>query len=55
MHRTYADQSDLFRLALVIWIVLIAVEFIHGILRAIFLVPVEGDFRARQIGLFTAY
>ena len=31
---------------------LIAVEFVHGILRAIFLVPVVGDFRARRIGVF---
>jgi len=30
-----------------------AVEFVHGILRAIFLVPVVGYFRARQIGVFT--
>jgi hypothetical protein len=29
------------------------VEVIHGILRTRFLVPVVGDFRARQIGVFT--
>jgi hypothetical protein len=27
--------------------------FVHGTLRAIFLVPVVGDFRSRQIGVFT--
>ena len=36
----------------VLGFVLIAVEFVHGILRAIFLVPVVGDFRARRIGVF---
>ena len=35
------------------WIILIAIEFIHGVLRAMFLVPVVGDFRSRQIGVFT--
>lgn len=39
--------------ALVVWLVLIAVEFAHGTLRSIFLVPVVGDFRSRQIGVFT--
>ena len=38
--------------ALVVWLLLIAVEFIHGIFRTIFLVPIVGDFRARQIGVF---
>jgi hypothetical protein len=38
--------------ALAVWLVLIAVEFVHGILRAILLVPVVGDFRERQIGVF---
>lgn len=39
--------------ALAVWLILIAVEFVHGILRAIFLVPVVGDFPARQIGVAT--
>jgi hypothetical protein len=34
------------------WIVLIGVEFIHGALRTIFLVPYVGEFHARQIGVF---
>jgi hypothetical protein len=38
--------------ALAVWLLLITVEFIHGILRTIVLVPVVGDFRARQIGVF---
>jgi hypothetical protein len=36
-----------------VWVILIAVEFVHGVLRAVFLVPVVGDSRARQIGVFT--
>lgn len=41
------------RRALLVWLILIAVEFIHGVLRSIFLVPQVGDFRARQIGAIT--
>lgn len=43
----------LFLRALAIWFALIAAEFVHGIMRALFLVPYVGDFRARQIGVFT--
>ncbi len=39
--------------ALGAWIILMAVEFIHGALRTIFLAPRVGDFPARQIGVFT--
>lgn len=38
--------------AFVVWLVLIAVETVHGILRGLFLVPRAGSFRARQIGVF---
>lgn len=36
-----------------VWLVLIAAEFAHGIARAVWLVPVVGDFPSRQIGVFT--
>jgi hypothetical protein len=39
--------------AVLVWLVLIGAEFIHGILRTLFLAPYTGDFRARQIGVFT--
>jgi hypothetical protein len=39
--------------ALIVWVILIAIEFVHGMLRAVFLVPVAGDLRSRQIGAFT--
>lgn len=36
-----------------VWFVLIGVEIVHGIARRIWLVPVVGDLRSRQIGVFT--
>ena len=36
-----------------VWLILIGAEFVHGLLRVLFLVPYVGDFRARQIGVFT--
>ena len=39
--------------AVLVWLVLIGVEFVHGILRTVFLAPYTGDFRARQISVFT--
>jgi hypothetical protein len=38
---------------LAVWIILIAVEILHGIVRGIFLVPRVGKFRSSQIGVFT--
>ena len=37
----------------VVWVVLISAEILHGIARSIFLTPFIGDFRGRQIGVFT--
>ena len=36
----------------IVWLVLMSAEFAHGIARAAWLVPVVGDFRSRQIGVF---
>ena len=36
-----------------IWFLVIAAEIIYGILRAIALVPLAGEFRSNQIGVFT--
>ena len=36
-----------------VWVVLIGTEFVHGIARAVWLAPAVGDFRSRQIGVFT--
>ena len=37
--------------AFLVWLVIIAVETIHGILRGVLLVPIVGDIPARQIGV----
>jgi hypothetical protein len=39
--------------ALTVWLILMGAEVIHGMLRTIFLAPIAGDFRSRQIGVFT--
>ena len=39
--------------AFLVWGVIIGVETIHGILRTLLLAPTVGDFRARQISVFT--
>lgn len=36
---------------LTVWLLIIVAETIHGVLRGLFLVPVVGDLRARQIGV----
>lgn len=37
--------------ALAVWLVIMCVEFIHGVLRALYLAPLVGDFQARQISV----
>ena len=39
--------------AFAVWLVIIGAESVHGALRMKFLTPVVGDFRARQISVFT--
>ena len=39
--------------ALAVWLVLMMVETVHGVLRMLLLAPLIGDFRARQISVFT--
>jgi hypothetical protein len=36
-----------------VWLVIICAEIVHGVARVMFLQPLTGDFRARQIGVFT--
>ena len=40
--------------SLAVWLLIIAVETLHGILRAVLLVPRLGDLRSRQLGVVTA-
>lgn len=39
--------------AFTVWLVIVAVESAHGTLRELYLAPAVGDFRARQISVFT--
>jgi len=36
-----------------VWLIIICTEVMHGAVRGIYLEPVVGDFRARQIAVFT--
>ena len=47
----YRNQIAIHSLA--IWLLLICAEIVHGILRAVLLVPLVGEFRSNQIGVFT--
>lgn len=37
---------------LVVWVVIIITEIVHGVLRGLVLEPLIGDFRARQVSVF---
>lgn len=39
--------------ALVVWLLLVVAETIHGIARTLWLAPRIGDFRARQVAVFS--
>jgi hypothetical protein len=41
--------------AFLVWLVIIASETVHGILRGILLLPLVGDFPARQIGVLGGF
>jgi hypothetical protein len=36
-----------------VWLAIMAVEVVHGAARTLWLAPIVGDFRARQIAVFT--
>ena len=48
-----ADRSFALSRAVGIWVMLVAVESIHGVMRRVFLEPPLGDLRARQVSVFT--
>ncbi|MBA3711900.1 MAG: hypothetical protein H0W76_05535 [Pyrinomonadaceae bacterium] len=39
--------------ALAVWLIIMFAESVHGTLRTLFLAPLIGDFRARQISFFS--
>ena len=45
-------DSGVFARALGVWCVIALAETVHGVLRGLFVTPVVGDLRARQIGVF---
>ena len=47
------DDKNLLGRALAVWLLLIAAEVVHGTLRTVLPAPVVGDFRARQVSVFT--
>ena len=47
------SRWSVFYRSLAIWLILILSEIAHGILRRITLVPLVGEFRSSQIGVFT--
>ena len=51
-NRQYARLRNCLR-AFAVWLIIIAAEIVHGILRAIVLVPRVGEFRSNQIGVLT--
>lgn len=38
--------------SLIVWVIMIAAETVHGILRRLFLLPIAGEMRSNQIGVF---
>lgn len=51
-----SSQPDRQRICLrtfAVWLIIIVAEIVHGILRAIVLLPWVGEFRSNQIGVFT--
>lgn len=38
-----------------VWLVIIAAEILHGAIRVMFLEPLVGDFRARQIAVLAGF
>lgn len=48
-----AEQAVSWTRAVVVWLVLMAGEVVHGTVRTLWLTPWLGDFRARQLSVFT--
>jgi hypothetical protein len=46
-------HTSLWARAAIVWLGLIIAETSHGVVRTLYLAPVLGDFRARQLAVFT--
>ncbi|MCG3163791.1 MAG: hypothetical protein JMDDDDMK_05242 [Acidobacteria bacterium] len=51
--RSRINNRMVFLRGVIIWIVIMFAESLHGVARVILLEPRVGDFKARQIGVFT--
>jgi hypothetical protein len=50
----YSDKTThVLARGFVVWLLIITAEMIHGIVRTLVLEPLIGDFRARQVSVFT--
>ena len=49
----HSNMNRMWIRALIVWLLIAVIETIHGVLRQVLLVPLTGDFAARQIGVFT--
>jgi hypothetical protein len=50
---TISDEASMFGRAFLIWLLLMAAESVHGILRELLLAPVMGDIPARRLSVLT--
>lgn len=49
----HLSMQHMLKRAIAVWCLIFALEVVHGVLRTIWLVPLVGDFRARQVGVPT--
>jgi hypothetical protein len=48
-----SDRGTVYARALGVWAALMLAESVHGVVRVVFLAPRVGDFRARQLSVFS--
>lgn len=48
-----SERSIVWRRALLVWLGIVGAEVVHGACRVLFLQPILGDFRARQVAVLT--
>lgn len=52
MRGTSEGRSGVFVRGIAVWTMIILLETVHGTIRVLFIEPLAGDLRARQIGVF---
>lgn len=51
--RQQSNGLRLFVRSVAVWLMVMGAEIAHGILRTLFLVPIVGEFRSNQLGVFS--